>query len=400
MKSNLPQWKMRRQFGSQPEVCPGGHLVLERQKANSYQFGLLLFFACIGLVGVRFAEAVEADRGASTSKYLSNSAPPGLAAPASGFLRGHGPTLTRVWQTNSVSISGLCHALIFYGLGPTDLPGFPSGLDVLKTLTDEDADVRTFGRSPFVRTRHGLRYYLSQDPLSPTAFGESHRDQCLATLIAMDLPLTTPIHLHMGSLSIADLVSESVANFSFEQGEMAWTAMAYARLLPPKVDWVNRFGERTSFSQLTRYLISRNRHLESCAGTHIFQALACLDHADRIYHLLDSETRQCLATYLRMVLQEAVARQQPDGSWGKTWCHLITNDQVAPLTPFANRIPVTGHIYEAFGVLDTCWQPAAEVSQRAAAWLKASLASPEIRSGGDWLCPFTHAARAARKLSQ
>lgn len=152
-------------------------------------------------------------------------------------------------EERNLTLSVICHVLLFYGLGETDLPFLPTGELALKVLTDERTAVQMFGSSPFVRTRNGLRYYTIDDPLRQTEFGESHRDQVLATFAAMDFPLSTPIHLEAGTYSVADMLSESVANFSFEQREPAWTAMAYAKYLPPQREWINRFGKQTSFSQ-------------------------------------------------------------------------------------------------------------------------------------------------------
>lgn len=314
------------------------------------------------------------------------------------------PTLARLCtQTNRaawLSLSGFCHILLFYGTGQTDLPIFQSGNAVLQAMTDEDVATQMFGRSPFVRTRHGLRYYLSRDPLGLNSFGEAHRDQCLATFASLDVPVTRPIVLRSGICTISDLLSESVANFSFDQHEMAWTAMAYAHYLPPEKTWLNRFGDRVSFSQLAQFLLVRDYNRESCAGTHVLQALAMLDRADRRNSILDADTRKQLDSYLRNIVQEAIERQAPDGSWGLTWCHLIENHETAPLTLFASRVLVTGHLCEVLRSLEPQRRPPRKVFERAAAWLAHSLTSDQIGSAGAWLCPFTHAARATREIFQ
>jgi hypothetical protein len=100
-----------------------------------------------------------------------------------------------VTARKDLSISGCCHVLIFYGRGDTDLSLFRSGNEALKTLTDERVATAFFGKTPFVETRNGLRFVLSGDPLSHDAFGEAHRDQCLATFGLLNLPLSTPIFL-------------------------------------------------------------------------------------------------------------------------------------------------------------------------------------------------------------
>ena len=288
--------------------------------------------------------------------------------------------------------------LLFYGIGPTDLPSFAHGDLALKALTDEQAAVKTFGKSPFIRTRNGLRYLLSNDPVFHTDVGESHQDQCLATFAALNLPLDTPVRLKSSSYSISDLLSESVSNFSFDQKELAWTAIAYARYLPPQKEWKNRFRERTSFSQLVHHLLQLDLNSQSCVGTHIFQALAKIEEADRRHSILDGKTQKQLDSYLVNKLYEVVQRQQKDGSWNKQWCDSIHADETGQKTPLQSGILVTGHLLEVLNSLDAERRLPNAAYLRAAEWLEQALSSKEIRADGTLICPFTHAARVAREI--
>ncbi len=311
------------------------------------------------------------------------------------------PTLARIYpldNTNKVSVSGCCHLLLFYGLGPTDLPSFTSGDVVVKALTDEQAGVQAFGKSPFIRTRNGLRYLLSKDPVFDNDVGEAHQDQCLATFAALDLPLKLPIRLKTQSYSISDLLSESVANFSFDQKELAWTAIAFAKYLPPKQEWVNRFRERTSFSRLAQHLLQLDLNSQSCAGTHILQALVNIQTADRVHSILNTKTRKQLGTYVTEKLQEILRRQQADGSWSREWCDAINKDETGLITPLQFRILVTGHLLEVLNSLDSQQRPPNPVYLQAAEWVRQALNSNEIRPDGSLFCPFTHAARSAREI--
>lgn len=311
------------------------------------------------------------------------------------------PTLARIsapdGKDGMKSLSGCCHILLFYGRGPTDLPYFTSGELALKALTDEEAAVAAFDKSPFIRTRNGVRYLLSNDPVFHSDVGESHQDQCLATFAALNLPLNTPIHLKSRSYSISDLLSESVANFSFDQKELAWSALAFAKYVPPKREWVNRFRERTSFSRLVQYLLRRNLNSESCAGTHIFQALIQIDNAERKTSVLDKETRKELDSYLTAKLKEVVRRQQEDGSWSKQWCNSV-NDEIGTMTSFQMSFLVTGHLLEVLNILDSQMRPPHAVYVRAAEWVGEALKSVEIRPDGSWVCPLTHSVRSAREI--
>lgn len=303
-------------------------------------------------------------------------------------------------EERNLTLSVICHVLLFYGLGETDLPFLPTGELALKVLTDERTAVQMFGSSPFVRTRNGLRYYTIDDPLRQTEFGESHRDQVLATFAAMDFPLSTPIHLEAGTYSVADMLSESVANFSFEQREPAWTAMAYAKYLPPQREWINRFGKQTSFSQLTNHLLTLDIVHQSCAGTHIFQALCQTDQADRQFSVLDRKTRRKLDSHLRTIILQIVKNQDAAGYWTRNWSGSI-HQHASPPMPLKTHILVTGHLLEALIHVASSHQPSRDVFIHAVEWMKQSLVSDQLSAGdASWVCPFTHADLSLRKLLQ
>jgi hypothetical protein len=310
------------------------------------------------------------------------------------------PTLAKVVSPSGAkTISGCCHILLYYGLGPTDLPFLPSGMDALKVLTHERDAVATFGRTPFVRTRNGLRYHRLRDPIAfHIGVGESHRDQCLATFASLRLPLDTPIVLEHGEYTISDLLSESMANFSFDEKELAWTAIAYSNYLPPRARWENRFGEHTSFSELVLDLVGKDFDVESCMGTHILQALLHIEDADRAHPILETKVRRELDHFVTGLLEDAVLHQEEDGSWPLKWCSSIHNGLIAELSPLEGRILVSGHLAEIFNGLDDRRRPQGEVYTRVAGWLERSLTSGEIKPDVRLICPFTHAAGAAREI--
>ncbi len=267
---------------------------------------------------------------------------------------------------------------------------------MLGVLTDEELAVRTFGRTPFIRTRNGLRYYLTDDPLGNASFGEVHRDQCLATFAALGLPLNTPITLKEKSCSIRDLLSESVASFDLNQKEPAWTAMAYTYYLPPKNKWLNRFGEQTSFSQMVERLLTTDLGSQSCAGTHIFEALVKIRNADERNSILDRETRIRLDSYVADTVKQVVEHQHPDGSWGRDW---FDSNKIGSAS-IEDRILVTGHVLEVLSCLEPEDRPSRTVYVRGAEWDQEALNSPTNSAvlGFRFICPFTHAARTARQI--
>jgi hypothetical protein len=297
------------------------------------------------------------------------------------------------------SVSGLCHLMMFYGFGKTDLPDFPSGDSMFRALTDEEVAIRTFGKSPFIKTRNGLRYFLSKDPIFNADVGEAHRDQCLATFAELKLPLETPIQLKSGKYTIADLLSEALANFDLDEKEPAWTAIAFVTYLPPRKDWVNRFQERTTFSRLVQSLLRVNLDGQSCAGTHILEALGLIAKADSLHPILDTRAREVLHGFLISKLREVVERQQPDGSWNHAWCSAIKNDDSGSTPALEFQMLVTGHLVGILREVDSSGIVPRSSYERAADWLQIALRSTDVPKSAAWLCPVTHAAVAIREVN-
>lgn len=296
-------------------------------------------------------------------------------------------SMVRVWPKTNPPLGAFCHALIYYGLGPTDLPGFSTGESLLKVLTDERLAIGAFGRTPFMRTRYGVRY--NNDPVYVVT--ESHRDICLATFASLNLRTSTPIHLLSETLTIADLLNDSVANFYLQQAEPAWTTMAYAHYLAPRREWTNRFRECASFSKLTARLLDPALEQQSCAGVHVFEAMVLIHTADKRHNLLNGTSRRALDLALKRQLSEICASQQTDGSRNGTWSRSLA--RTTPGSQSRYRILVTGHLLEAFTLLPTELHPPQAIVIRARQWLHNTLAVWDFQPGGEDLCPFTHAAK-------
>lgn len=295
-------------------------------------------------------------------------------------------------------VSGLLHALILHEFGDLGLTGMgqpATGLDALRILTDERRAIVFFGETQFVRTRNGLRFRLQglDGGGDGDWRGESHRDQSLSTFAMMKLPKDTPIYVEDEKLSIADLISESVANFTFKQGEMNWTAIAYAHYLPPNTHWTDRFDRTTTFSELTEHLIETGLEKQSCGGLHMFQAVAAIESADAKHGILDRKTRIRCRNFVRELLNKAKASQNEDGSWNNRW-HVITSDATESIeeTSLTDRIIVTGHMLELLHNLDGSVDTRMIVG--ATRWLYETLQQDVPKDVG--VCPLTHALNGVR----
>ena len=308
------------------------------------------------------------------------------------------PTLANIWNKdtheNYMTLSGLCHLLLFYNIGDTDIPTLTSGEDALSILTDETYATEIFGKSPFVRTRDGVRYHITSDITIGSDIGELHRDQCLSTFATMGLPLDTPIYLIDEELVIKDILNESVARFGLEQEELAWTSIAYAKYLPPKTEWRNRFGEITTFDLLSTHLMDQDLSKHSCAGTHIAGALVQIYNADIKHNVLENQTRIRLEQYIKTIVKDLAERQSDGGSWEWNWCRYIGHGQK---TDLAAQMLVTGHILEILNVLEPSLRPRTNVYYNSARWIHHNINTLQD-TGVAWLCPYTHAAKAANNV--
>jgi hypothetical protein len=291
------------------------------------------------------------------------------------------------------TISTLNHILLLHGPLDTCLKTPVSGLEALRILTDERRATAAFGESPFVRTRNGLRYKIDGVLVSEgEGIGESHRDQCLSTFAYLGLPPTYPITLQSEARSIQDLVSESIANFSLDQREITWTAIAYAHYLPPARHWTDRFGRTTTFSGLLQHLVDLGYSGQSCGGLHVLEAIAKIVEADYRSGILDRRTRLAGRRFLRDSLEQAVLSQSEDGSWDLGWFRPNSDETSRTSDPSSldPRIVVTGHMLQ---LMHEIRNPPRRAILRATRWLIEVL--EKLPNGSKQnqvrVCPLTHA---------
>lgn len=298
------------------------------------------------------------------------------------------------------SLSTICHLLLFYKLNETDISTIPHGDLALGILLDESNAIKFFGKSPFIRTSNGLRYVLNDDPFPKSRNGELHRDQCLCTLAYLDIPRNTSIFLKNGDvISVYDLLRESIASFDLEQKEPAWTAIAFAHYLPPETSWKNKFNEESTFNQLVSHLLAIFMERQSCAGTHIFQALIHIHNANIRHPILDKDISVLLNQYLDKLLLQIYENQNPDGSWGWKWCDNINYyPHITSMSEDEIKLIVTGHILECIIDLSYTYTPNEAQVLSAVNWFVQYSQEIEVDDKGKMLCPYTHAAIAASRF--
>lgn len=324
---------------------------------------------------------------------------PSLVYPiAAPDLRG---MLRKVEPLSAGMSASLClHTLAAQGLHaefPGKRPSSSEGL--LELFTDEDAGREFFGAPALVKTRNGLRAAMY---VNDGRSKESHYDQTLGCFAQLSLPLTTPIRVGGESLSLRDMLRDSIACFDPHQLELEWTAIAYASYLPPNQNWVNKFGEHYDFNALLEELLSRDLGGASCCGCHLVDAMLLLERVDsEVGVALSSGHRDRLRERNREFVSAAMNSQAVDGAWGPDWHLGAVSSACGPgEAPLSSRMLATSHVAHWMLGLPAERRVPEAVVRRALDWLRVHLqeASPDFVR--DNFCPCSHAAWVLRDVGR
>jgi hypothetical protein len=240
--------------------------------------------------------------------------------------------------------------------------------------------------APIVATRSGARYREHEHKVRPTAAEESHVGQALAVLAEIGVGSDAEILVGRETQRLADVVADLVANYYPRRFDVEWTAVALATYWPTD-RWTNRFDESSSFDSLASELMEREPFRQSCGGTHLLQALACilLRKADS----LQPATAQRARAYISAALD---AREDSD----RTRLHITWQDGVPRLR--RDRGPsllVTGHLVEFLLTSSAAFGGTRQPTRESITWLQSELMrySASIVPEKD-ICEVTHAFRA------
>jgi hypothetical protein len=314
--------------------------------------------------------------------------------------------LTRILRLVEPFSSGLTSSLCVHILSAHGLDAkfehnpIASNRELLKVFTDDAIGRARLGSPPMVRTRHGVCANASTGSSK-----ERHYDQTLACLAQLGLPLSTPIRVGAETLSLRDVLRDSIACFELRQSEMEWTAIAYASYLPPHRSWMNKFGETYTFDQLADEILSRDPGKASCCGCHLVDALLLLHRINReVAGFLSSEVDRRITDRLGEIVRAARSSQHPDGHWGPAWNRgLASGSETRGPAPESilpgDQLLATSHITHWMMDLPEGFRVPESVLLRAASWIHANLkeATPEfVRQN---FCPCSHGAWVLRMIS-
>lgn len=219
----------------------------------------------------------------------------------------------------------------------------------------------------------------------------AHRNDVLATLAEIGLPLETKISLADGEATIADLLGGALGEFHDRQFEYEWTAISYGRYAFPRASWTNRFGDEQTPRDLVRELLEQPWEQGVCGGTHRLEAAVVLLRVDEEIRRLPVDVRRRLNQYLVDVVQRLHTSQHVDGWWDRTW---PTGEEPKAASTRTDRLLSTGHHLEWLALAPADVELPREQVVRAAQWLVRSLQEVDEEQLADFYGPYSHAARA------
>jgi hypothetical protein len=264
------------------------------------------------------------------------------------------------------------HALRCWGVEAVfDDPDALSGVELRELLVDHRQFELAWGKSepPFLSTGPAGVRVRTRDG-NATA---SHVDHTLACLAEVGTPLDYPVRTPSGETRLRAILMQSMHDFSLNQVEYEWSALAYALYLPPNDHFFTTEGQKVSFDLLAERIMRQRLSQGVCRGNHRLHALVVLLRVNDQHRILSPDVRKQVIGYLQDVTRRFVENQHPDGFWDNAWPG-SERDGAAPsadstLTPLTSRLLVTGHVLEWWALAPTEILPADDVLIKAAQWL-------------------------------
>jgi hypothetical protein len=278
------------------------------------------------------------------------------------------------------------------------------------------------GKSPLLRTEHGIRFAWTK---TANSAAQPHVGQAIAELALLGIELDRPVIVPDGIATVDDIVNDVIANLSLD-GEFEWSALAVVLFRPDQSEWTNRYGRTIEVDDVVGALITKNLATASCGGTHTLFALAAILQIDGEHHLLTPQTRKQVHDYLQKSSQFVTSLQRADGAFDSRWNQYIESEswyheiccksegpqRVKPSIERTRRIQrelasdsefgrllATGHHLEWFLLLPPELQPPPATFESACRFLKQSLIDAKVETRDSYYCPYSHAISVLTTLS-
>jgi hypothetical protein len=287
----------------------------------------------------------------------------------------------------------------------------PGNLTIRDLIFNDRYALDNFGASPMIPTDTGVRY-LMVAPFARSArnsnAAESHRDQLLATMAELDVPLNQPIYIDGVKYSLRDVLRDCLAQFRMDQEELEWSAYALAAYLPPQKSWTNRYNEVYTFDLVAEKLLRKDLAKGSCCGLHIVQTLTLMQQVDESTPIFSHSIRQKVNKQIDRWFDLVLTSQLSDGSWPPAWWK-----DTGALTSEQSRLPLsstndptsmghllaTSHIVEWLLVLPTKdYDVPSGVLFASSEWLIDRLRHAKADDINQHFCPYSHSCSALLRL--
>ncbi len=290
-------------------------------------------------------------------------------------------------------ISVLDHALRCWGTTAEFAdPQCLSGLEMQQVLLDHQAYVELWGTEvpPLLnRESDGVAVRTLEG-----ASTSNHVDHTLATLAEVGTPLDQPIHAPGGPASMRDVFTHAVRNFSLNQKEYEWTALALALYAPTPQPWISKEGQWITFDILAKRIMRQELGTGVCCGQHRLYTLAVLLQVNESHEIMQPATAQAVEDHLLAATVRLTRTQHAEGWWDANWSHGQPLAGEQKLGDRSRRLLATGHVMEWWAIAPRNVLPPREVYIRAGQWLVREieqLDAPSVEKNYTFL---SHAARA------
>ncbi|MDA7980081.1 MAG: hypothetical protein MPJ50_15040 [Pirellulales bacterium] len=241
----------------------------------------------------------------------------------------------------------------------------------------------------------GVRYRTLQGPDS-----SSHVDHTLACLAEVGTPLGFLLNTDRGPMPLRAVLEQSMRDFSLNQVEYEWSAMALALYANAPGHWTTSEGQQMDFNLIARRTMRQRLPQGVCQGNHRLHTLVMLLRIDDDKRILSTVTRNEIIQYLSEVTRELVRKQHPTGYWGQNWPSAKdgagepADAGEDSLDRQSWRLLVTGHVLEWWALAPEEVLPPPNVIVNAGQWTYHAIIGLTEEELMEHYGPLSHAGRA------
>lgn len=295
------------------------------------------------------------------------------------------------------NINHVDHALRFWGVEAVfDDPQLMSGESMRRLLVDHQRFAEVFGADqPALLLPEGTGVRVRTQEGRSTS---SHVDHTLASLAEVGTPLAFPINTPLGQTSFGQVLRQSIRDFSMNQIEYEWSAVAYALFFSSGSSWTTSEGQKMDFDRLAKRIMREEMPRGVCYGNHrLFTLVTFLrvDQLDAANPMLSHAVRRQIGEYLHGMTGKLVRHQHPDGYWTTDWPNAADEDPLEDEgDDVSRRILVTGHALEWWALAPAELHPPRHVLVSAGQWLVRAIDDLTDDQTKEYYTFLTHAGRA------